>query len=116
MKILVTGSRTFPSRELVEKVLEHWNPGGDVLVIVGDCPTGADLYAREWCAKAKVPCQIHYADWDKHGKPAGPIRNREMVEQEPDIVLAFYHGASRGTQNCVNLASKAGISVDKYYA
>ena len=114
MKILVTGSRTFPSRELVEEQLSLWNPG-EATVIVGDCPTGADLYAREWCAKNNIACQIHYANWDKYGKSAGPRRNREMVEEKPDIVLAFFDGDNRGTKNCVDLASKADISVAKYF-
>lgn len=113
--VLVTGSRKYSSRKAVDDVLadfakSHW----PMRVIVGDCPTGADLYARDWCTENNTPCTVFTADWDKHGRAAGPIRNREMVNQKPDIVLAFFEGESRGTRNCVGLAIARGIEVIKY--
>lgn len=44
---------------------------------------------------------------------AGPRRNAAMVAKEPraEWMLAFPHGASYGTRNCIRLAKAAGIPV-----
>jgi hypothetical protein len=50
------------------------------------------------------------ADWDKYGKAAGPIRNKQMLDEgNPEKVIAFRFKNSRGTQNMINQAEKAGI-------
>lgn len=53
------------------------------------------------------------ADWDKHGKAAGPIRNQQMLDAgEPTVVVAFVDkqlALSRGTNDMVARAVKAGI-------
>lgn len=59
------------------------------------------------------------ADWDKHGKSAGPVRNMEMVNKEHvpeepiDLTLAFMleNSYSPGTLNCSMRAMRAGIKV-----
>jgi len=57
------------------------------------------------------------ADWDKHGKAAGPIRNTEMIEDgRPDVVIAFTYDlpSSKGTADTVKKAKKAHIPVFVY--
>lgn len=50
------------------------------------------------------------ADWNKYGKRAGYIRNKQMLEEgKPDIVLAFPGG--KGTAMMVRLAKEAGVRV-----
>ena len=57
-----------------------------------------------------MKCLAFPAEWKKHGKAAGPIRNRKMLQDgKPDLVLAFPGG--RGTANMVELATDAGIRV-----
>lgn len=57
-----------------------------------------------------IPVRVFPADWETHGRAAGHIRNRQMlVEGKPDIVVAFAGG--RGTQNMINQARKAGVTV-----
>jgi len=51
------------------------------------------------------------ADWSRHGKSAGPIRNRQMlIEGRPDIVVAFPGG--KGTANMIKQAVEAGVKVE----
>jgi ABC-type Fe3+-hydroxamate transport system substrate-binding protein len=53
------------------------------------------------------------ADWHKHGRAAGPIRNKRMLDEgKPDLVVAFPGG--RGTANMVKQAQAAGIPVQRY--
>lgn len=119
MRVLVTGSRNYPDPKHVHTVLNllyiHVNPGEVFTVVHGDCPTGADKFARSWCdTRAGHPDVIeerHPADWEKHGKKAGPLRNIYMVDLGADMVIAFPYGESRGTRHCMQAAEAAGIPV-----
>jgi hypothetical protein len=60
---------------------------------------------------------LHYfANWKLFGLSAGPIRNQQMLDEgKPDFVIAFHDNlyASRGTQDMVTRAMKAGVPVRK---
>jgi hypothetical protein len=62
----------------------------------------------------RKPCQVFPAKWDEYGKAAGPIRNQEMVDSKPDLVLAFWDGRSPGTLDAIKRAVLAGIEVNIY--
>lgn len=52
----------------------------------------------------------HPADWEKYGRAAGPIRNREMAEIS-DYVICFWDGKSRGTKSMIDYAKKLNKSI-----
>jgi hypothetical protein len=84
---------------------------GIVAVIEGEAP-GADTMAREWAEDNGVLPEKFPADWDRYGRAAGPIRNKQMlVEGKPDLVLAFSYDlkTSRGTRNMVTQALAANV-------
>lgn len=130
MRALVTGSRDWFDRGLVRRVLDHigHHYGFDGLVVVhGDCPTGADAFADEWAgdnADLGVTVERHPAQWKRHGYRAGPIRNAEMVALGADVCLAFLNRCTRhpqqpphgshGADGCLRLATEAGIPVRRY--
>jgi hypothetical protein len=113
--ILVTGDRNWINPlthgRTVETALygyRHHSP----IVVHGAAPgvdTMADLHARTFGYEVRP----HPADWNKYHRAAGPIRNTEMLEEKPDLVLAFHDDLSnsKGTKNMVNQAVKAGIPV-----
>lgn len=109
MKLMVTGGRDFGDRRYVSDVLStvHYLHPVDLL-IVGDA-TGVDALATAWAEEVDVPVEVHFAEWQTHGRAAGPIRNKEMVDCEPDLVIAFPGGA--GTANAVKTARQANITV-----
>lgn len=113
IRVLVTGSRDWPKPAVVwaaldEQLLQH---GKQMLLVVGDCPTGADRYAYDWAWERGVVADVYLADWAAYGRGAGPRRNAAMVATRPSVVLAFPLGESRGTRGCMRLAEKAGIPV-----
>src|SRR5690606_23597523 len=113
---IVTGRRDLRDNHRVNRALDGIYAVSDGCFYVrhGDCPTGADKFAKAWLEAVgdwdvyEIP---QPEDWDKHGKAAGPIRNREMAQAGADLCLAFPLGESRGTWNCVNECKKAGIPV-----
>lgn len=78
-------------------------------VIHGDA-RGADQGGADWGRSEHAQVIAFPANWKKHGKSAGPIRNREMLERgKPDIVIALPGG--RGTANMIAQAEGVGIPV-----
>ena len=109
--MVVTGGRDWEDAARVESTLFSVLADRED-VAVGDCPSGVDLIVRCWCAEVAVACRVFWADWDRYGNRAGPLRNLQMVrEARPRLVLAFWDGKSRGTQNCIREAVLAGVSV-----
>ena len=119
-RVLVTGSREWADHDSVTWALDaELRMHGAMTVVHGDCPTGADAIAAAWAREAgsrgsRVTAEPHPADWGRHGKAAGPIRNQQMVDLGADVCLAFPLGRSPGTRHCMRAAKKAGIPVIDY--
>lgn len=118
MRVLICGSRDWADYEAVATVLAGLDDQADSrpdrhLVVIEGGAKGADACAAAWCEANKdyVGHERFPADWETYGKSAGPVRNREMLEQgKPEIVWAFKtHVESRGTNHMVNLARTAGV-------
>jgi hypothetical protein len=82
--------------------------GLDVTIVHGAAP-GADSIATAVATAHLWTVEPHPADWARHGRSAGPRRNREMVELGADVCLGFPIGASVGTRGCLEMARTAGI-------
>lgn len=110
MRVLVCGSRHYKDGDYVCNVLGQLQPQPTVIIAGG--ARGVDTWAEKYADGRCCGKEIYYADWKKHGKAAGPIRNAQMLrEGRPELVIAFLAPDSRGTQNMITQATKAGISV-----
>jgi hypothetical protein len=81
-------------------------------VAVGDCPTGFDVLVAAWARERNLRCWVYRADWSKHGKKAGPIRNREIANASEALIAA--PGAGRGTYSAIREALRLGLPVFVY--
>jgi len=110
-RVLVTGSRTWTNEGLVAAALaaieaHAWSP----TLVHGGAGRGLDRIARDWAAgRGTWTIESHSAEWDKHGRRAGVIRNAEMVRDGADLCVAFIHNGSPGATHCAAAAEKAGI-------
>lgn len=112
--VVVTGSRDLDDEEIVALALNALEP---TRVLVGCCPTGADLHARLWCYAHSFKPEVYEAAWTEFGKKAGPARNQRMIDaakavRGPLVVLAFPRGGP-GTADCMRRARAAGLKVIK---
>ena len=107
MKILVCGDRKYINKDYMRSIILQSKPA---MVIEGGA-AGADTLAKEIAQEAGVEYKEYPAQWNKHGKNAGPIRNQIMLNDNPDIeiVYAFHDhiSESRGTKDMVARAQKA---------
>lgn len=121
MRALVFGGRKFRERIMLFKALDVAKTRFGITEIChGHCGKfdekcgliieGADLLAGLWALFRAVKCTPFPADWDTHGKPAGPIRNRQMLDEfGPEIGLGFEGGP--GSENMTEQLLKAGVPV-----
>jgi hypothetical protein len=88
---------------------------GGIAAIIQGGARGVDEDARAWGQHHGIPVETYPADWQTHGRAAGPIRNGVMLaESRPDAVLAFPGGP--GTADCVRQARALGLPVWEPYA
>ncbi len=108
--VLVCGGRTFADVLLVRGVLDAYlRVKGRGLGVLHGGADGADRLAHLWAHRAGLTTLRVDADWETHGKAAGPIRNQKMVDMRPEYVVAFPGGA--GTRDLVTRATHAGLAV-----
>jgi hypothetical protein len=114
-RLLVTGSRTWTDElSIATTLLDVWNSWGrplDAVMVVGDAAGADAIAARAW-QRAGLPVEVHVADWERHGKRAGMIRNATMVASGADRCVGFSVDNSKGTAHCVASARRAGVPVD----
>lgn len=113
MRVLVCGSRDWDDSAAVYIELDRLRAEhGDPVTVVHGAAIGADSIAACW-ALDFGKAESFPADWARHGRAAGPIRNQAMVDSRPDMALAFTRdlSKSRGTADCVRRLRAAGIQV-----
>jgi len=98
---VISGSRSITDAKLVDSILDQHLAVKDV-VHVGDA-SGVDAIVADYCYRRFCEVIVHKADWDRHGKSAGPLRNREMADQA-DRLIAIWDGRSKGTKNMIDTA------------
>lgn len=111
LRVLVCGSRTWTDRVAVERMIDQL-PVGSVVIVGG--AKGADTLAEVAARAVGLQCEVYPADWERYGRRAGPVRNRQMLrEGQPDLVVAFHADlwGSRGTADMVRVARVAGLPV-----
>ncbi len=115
MKIIICGDRNWKDHQMIKQYISSLPKG--TLIIQGEC-RGADLIAKASAKELGYPTTDKYAaDWqlyDSLGYPkgaAGPIRNRKMLEEKPDLVVAFHDNidTSKGTKDMLSAAKKSGV-------
>lgn len=115
MRVIVCGGRDYKNGDFLffklDELYQDLKAVGKELetIIEGGAP-GADKLAGEWALLKGIDLEVYKADWEKHGKAAGPIRNIKMLKDgEPDLVIAFPGGS--GTAHMVGISKDAGIEV-----
>lgn len=137
MKIIITGSRTVQNQKLVKSrfdsmfrdYIRRMKPVGTEITIIHGGSIGVDSlidsifrsdgdYVKYEVDGVVYDVFLHVfpvtaADWQKHGRKAGLVRNVEMLESGPDVVFAFWRAGleSKGTIHCVSEAARRGVLV-----
>jgi len=101
MKIAICGTRTFNKLETVDLITALWPlvklrwPAVDMIVSGGadGVDAAADHVAANLTGRYAL---VVKAEWDKHGKKAGPLRN-EKLSEIADCLLLIWDDQSPGS-------------------
>ena len=107
MKIVIAGSRTVRDENQVRSRIHHILSELDIepSEIVSGKAIGPDTIGETYAMMFNIPIKEMPANWNKHGKAAGPIRNKQMAEYT-DMAIVFWDGESAGSKNMINEMSK----------
>lgn len=109
MRIIVCGGREYRNQKRLHDFLTKLHKAWPIKLLITGGADGADDLAFGWAVTYGIPYHIERAEWDKHGRAAGPIRNKKMLALNPDLVVAFKGGA--GTEDMIRQAREANVTV-----
>lgn len=111
MRVIVAGGRDFDQYDYLEQELSFLRAdlASEITVVSGGA-RGADKLGEQYASENELRVHRFPADWDKHGKSAGYIRNSEMADHS-EALLAFWDGKSKGTKHMIDLALDKGLLV-----
>jgi len=101
MRVIIAGSRFFNDYSYLEIHVEQIITDNFIMiteVVSGGAP-GVDTLGEQYAEKHGWSVKRFPADWNKYGRAAGPIRNRQMAEYG-DILIAFDAGGN-GTKSMI---------------
>ncbi len=111
-KVIIAGSRVFNDWDLLyKKCLYYLKDKQDVEIVSGGC-RGADKLGERFAREMGYKLTVFPADWDQHGRSAGPIRNTQMAKYA-DALIAFLIPKKQmsGTEDMIDNARHYGLQV-----
>ena len=97
-KWVVAGSRGFQNYKLLESELDKIQD--QISEIVCGEAKGADTFGRIYGESHNIKVSSFPADWQRYGKAAGYMRNKEMAEYAHKAIV-FWDGASPGSKDMI---------------
>jgi hypothetical protein len=108
MKTIIAGGRDINDYAILLAAIEEAN--FTITEVVSGGAKGVDALGEQYAESMNLTLKIYPADWEKNGRAAGPIRNRQMAEYG-DQLIAIWDGKSRGTKNMIETATKKGLTI-----
>lgn len=109
-KVIVAGGRDFDNYKLLEEALDGILYKCDKVTIISGEASGADTLGEMYGISKGYDIIRKPANWNKYGKAAGYIRNKEMAGIANSLV-AFWDGESRGTSHMIDLARERELTI-----
>lgn len=111
MKLIIAGTRTLnPTIDDINKYLQMHNLSNAKFEVVSGKAMGVDTSGEKFARYYNLKVHDFPADWERFGRAAGPIRNRQMAEFS-DALLLIWDGKSKGSMNMKTLMTNIGKSV-----
>jgi len=108
MKVIIAGSRTIEDYDRVAEAMAA--SGYDPTEVVSGGARGVDELGEKWARRHDLPVTQMPADWEEHGKAAGPKRNARMADYA-DALVAVWDGRSPGTRDMLRKAHARDLPI-----
>lgn len=105
-RIVVAGCRNYNNYSEAKKFIDFCTKNikekYTLIFVSGGC-NGADLLGERYALENGYKIEKYIAKWEKYGKKAGPIRNKQMAKIS-DYLICFWDGKSKGTKSMIDFA------------
>ena len=109
-RIVVAGCRYYnnydEAKEYIDFCIKNIRNKYELIFVSGGCK-GTDKLGERYAEENGFTIERYPAQWDKYGKSAGPMRNKEMAVIS-DYVICFWDGKSKGTKTMIDFAEQFG--------
>ena len=110
MMTIIAGSREATKLHTWEAIQScPW----EITSVVSGTARGPDTHGILYAQWKRIPWMEFPADWDKHGKRAGILRNEEMAKHS-EALIAVWDGVSRGTEHMIRCAKEHNLEIHVY--
>ena len=112
-RVIIAGGRDFNDYPLLKAKCDNIladKTATHRIIVVSGAAKGADSLGEQYAREKGYTVERYPADWNTHGRAAGPIRNAQMANSA-DALIAFWDGQSKGTKNMINIAKTKGLGV-----
>lgn len=113
MRVIIAGSRNYTNYLELVSFCDQVLSGTESIEIVSGTARGADSMGERYANERGYKISRFPADWNKYGKSAGYVRNKEMADYA-DGLIAFWDGQSKGTLHMINLAKEKSLMIRIY--
>jgi hypothetical protein len=113
MKIIIAGSRTVRDENKIRTRIHQLLSDLKIIPteIVSGKAIGPDQIGETYANLFNIPIKEMPANWNKYGKSAGPIRNKDMAEYA-DMAIVFWDGVSPGSKNMIKeMSNKSKLCI-----
>lgn len=109
-RVIFTGSRKFSDVDAVLKAMNGLLKIDNDWIVVHGAAAGLDTIADSVAGDFGFKIERHPANWELHGRSAGPIRNQKMLDLGADLVIAFPLDGP-GTRHMIKISLEAKLPV-----
>lgn len=107
-RVIIAGGRNILSFKEVRAAIR--DSGFQVSEVVCGMARGVDTIGRQLAKEDNIPVKEFPANWHKHGKAAGHIRNGQMARYADSLIL-IWDGKSPGSRNMLQQAKNCGLAI-----
>lgn len=102
MKVIIAGSRELDECTEIFEFIKYATEGFITITeVVCGMASGVDTCGMYYAMDNHIPVKYFPADWKKHGKSAGPIRNQAMADYA-DAAIFIINNESKGSMHCLS--------------
>ena len=120
--LIIAGSRSL--EDSVVSLIDDFDPVATIRNVFSDCEhldvsdvdrvlcggaRGPDMWGAEFAEANDIPVERYNGFWELDEKRGGFMRNHHMA-RNADVLIAFHHNDSAGTQDMIDRAREEGVA------
>lgn len=105
--VIIAGGRDYNNFQQLTATMDAVLVNKSQVTIISGGANGADSLGERYARLRGYPLIVMKADWGKHGKRAGYLRNVDMFKAA-SAAVCFWNGISRGTAHMIDITMEGG--------